>query len=149
MRSIKVVSIAIFALALATAMTAAEENTYIGAAKCKMCHKVSLASWSETAHAKAFDKLKPEEQGNAECLKCHATGGSADMPGVQCESCHGAGSGYKSMKVMKDPEASKAAGLLAPDEATCRGCHEGAPHDQPEFNYEEAKKTGLHEFKTE
>ena len=71
MRSIKVVSIAIFALALATAMTAAEENTYIGAAKCKMCHKVSFASWSETAHAKAFDKLKPETA--PRCRACSAS----------------------------------------------------------------------------
>ena len=147
MRLIKIVSIAIFALALATAM--AGENTYIGAAKCKMCHKVQFASWSESVHAQAFDKLKAEDQGKAECLECHATGDTADLPGVQCESCHGAGSGYKSMKIMKDAEASKAAGLQKPDEALCRGCHEGAPHDQAEFNYEEAKKTGLHEFKAE
>lgn len=145
MRSIKIVSIAIFALALATAM--AGETTYIGAAKCKMCHKVQFASWSETGHAKALDKLKAEDQGKAECLKCHATGDSADLPGVQCESCHGAGSGYKSMKIMKDAEASKAAGLLMPDEAFCRSCHEGAPHDQAEFNYAEAVKTGVHEKK--
>jgi nitrate/TMAO reductase-like tetraheme cytochrome c subunit len=148
-RSIKVVSIAVFALALATTMVAAEEYTYIGAAKCKMCHKVSFASWSETPHAMALDKLEEADKGKAECLKCHATGGSADMPGVQCEACHGPGSGYKSMKVMKDPEASRAAGLIEPDEAVCRSCHEGAPHDQPEFNYEEAKKTGLHEFEAD
>jgi len=127
----------------------AGDAEFIGADKCKMCHKVQHASWAETAHAKAFDRLKPEEQGKAECLKCHATGDSAEMPGVQCEACHGAGSGYKSMKVMKDPEAAKAAGLLKPGEAECRACHEGAPHDQKAFDYATAKGTGLHEFKSE
>ena len=144
-RTVRILMIAVFALGLVTAM--AGDNTYIGASKCKMCHKVQFASWSETAHAKAFDQLKPEEQSKAECLKCHATGDSADLPGVQCESCHGPGSGYKSMKIMKDPEASAAAGLKTPDEAFCVGCHEGAPHDQAEFVYSEAVKTGLHEFK--
>jgi len=137
------------ACVLVLASSMAGDNNFIGASKCKMCHKVQYASWAETPHAKAFDQLKPEEQSKAECLKCHATGESAEMPGVQCEACHGAGSGYKSMKVMKDAEASKAAGLLAPDEAFCRSCHEGATHDQKPFDYAEAVKTGLHEFKAE
>jgi hypothetical protein len=135
--------------ALALTVTLAGDYEYIGAKKCKLCHKVQYTSWEETAHAKAFERLKPEEQGKEECLKCHATGNSADMPGVQCESCHGPGSGYKSKKTMEDRDAAVAAGLLVPNEETCRACHEGAPHDQPEFNYEEAKKTGLHAFEAE
>ena len=95
----------------------------------------------------AFDQLKGDEQSNPECLKCHATGASAEMPGVQCEACHGPGSDYKSMKVMKDRDASVAAGLVLPDEATCRGCHEGAPHEQAAFDYAEAVKKGVHEHK--
>ena len=145
MRARKLIVLAIAAIALSVMTVSAGE--YITAAKCKMCHKVQFASWSEPPHAKAFDKLKPEEQSKAECLKCHATGDSADLPGVQCESCHGPGSGYKSMKIMKDQEAAIAAGLVLPDEALCKSCHEGAPHEVPPFNYEEAKKTGLHEFK--
>ena len=123
---------------------------YIGSAKCKMCHKTEYVSWEATAHAKAFEKLKADEQSNAECLKCHATGASADMPGVGCESCHGPGSDYKSMKTMKDREASIAAGLILPNEETCLGCHAGeAPHDLPAFDYATASKTGLHERKAE
>ena len=122
---------------------------YIGSAKCKMCHKTQYASWEATAHPKAFERLKGDEQANAECLKCHATGASADMPGVGCESCHGPGSDYKSMKTMKDREASIAAGLIVPDESTCLGCHTGAPHDQKPFDYAAASKTGLHERKAE
>jgi len=125
----------------------AEDATYIGAAKCKMCHKLQFTSWEETAHAKAFDVLKDDEKSKAECLGCHATGKSAEMPGVQCEACHGAGSGYKAMKVMKDRDAALAAGLVMPDEATCRGCHEGAPHDQPAFDYKAALAKGIHEHK--
>ena len=102
------------------------------------------------AHAKAFDRLEGDETSDAECLKCHATGASADLPGVQCEACHGPGSEYKSMKIMKDREASIAAGLVIPDEALCNSCHAGeAPHDMPAFNYAEAVKTGVHEHKTE
>lgn len=122
---------------------------YIGAAKCKMCHKTEHASWLQTKHAGAFDLLAAEDQAKAECLVCHATGESAELPGVQCESCHGPGSAYKSMKVMKDLDASLAAGLVVPDEASCRGCHEGAPHDQAEFDYETAKPDGIHESKKE
>jgi len=146
-RIMKLLLIAGCAVALGAAIAGDAEFT--GAGKCKMCHKVQNTSWAETGHAKAFDQLKPEEQGKAECLKCHATGESAELPGVQCEACHGAGSGYKSMKVMKDSEASKAAGLLMPGEAECLACHQGAPHDQKAFDYETAKETGLHAFKSE
>ncbi|MDH3784872.1 MAG: hypothetical protein OEV00_06030, partial [Acidobacteriota bacterium] len=55
--------------------------TKIGAAKCKICHKVQYASWAESAHAKR-------------------------TPPLECESCHGLGSEYKGLSVMKDPEKS-------------------------------------------
>jgi nitrate/TMAO reductase-like tetraheme cytochrome c subunit len=133
---------------LATALVAAQAADYIGASKCKMCHKVQYTSWESLSHAKAFDRLTGDEQSNPDCLKCHATGGSADMPGVQCEACHGPGSDYKSMKVMKDRDASVAAGLIVPNEDTCKGCHVGAPHDQKPFDYATAKEKGVHEHKT-
>lgn len=125
------------------------EPEYIGAGKCKFCHKVEHASWSETGHAKAFEALKPEEQGKAECLACHATGSSADHPGVQCEACHGAGSEYKGMKTMKDRELAISKGLIAEPggKELCLRCHGEAPHEQPEFDYEKYKLTGLHEKK--
>ena len=134
-----------FMAVAALSLVAAAEN--IGVDKCKMCHKTEYTSWQASSHAKAFELLPAEEQGNAECLKCHALGGNAEMPGVQCESCHGPGSEYKSMKVMKDHEASLAAGLVVPDEATCKSCHEGAPHDQKAFDYAAMKDAGAHEVK--
>jgi len=132
---------------LVAVQVAVAEPAYIGAAKCKMCHKVEYASWEQLAHFKAFEQLGAEDQGKAECLKCHATGNTADMPGVQCEACHGPGGDYKGLKVMKDREASVAAGLLLPDQKTCEGCHTGAPHDQAAFDYDSAKAAGIHEFK--
>lgn len=72
--------------------------TRIGAAKCGVCHKPQYASWSETAHAKR-------------------------KPPLDCESCHGAGSEYKSLSVMKDTEKAKAAGLVLPNATFCATCH--------------------------
>ena len=145
MRATKVLMVALTLLGLTWAAAFAAD--YIGADKCKMCHKVQYESWAGLPHAKAFERLKPEEQTNAECLECHATGGKAELPGVQCESCHGPGSEYKSMKIMKDREAAAAAGLLLPDESTCRSCHEGAPHDQKAFDFASMKEQGIHAHK--
>ncbi len=128
------------------------EHKFIGVQKCGMCHKSEkkgnqLGQWEASKHAKAFETLAspealkiakekgldvPPQKADA-CLKCHVTGHGMKAElfeasfkpeqGVQCETCHGAGSGYKSLKVMKDREASMAAGLIIPDESTCRRCH--------------------------
>lgn len=74
--------------------------TRVGADKCKLCHKVQHASWAASAHAKR-------------------------TPPLDCESCHGAGSEYKALAVMKDPAKAKAAGLIEPDAAFCARCHKG------------------------
>ncbi|UCF66610.1 MAG: hypothetical protein JSV80_12570 [Acidobacteriota bacterium] len=72
--------------------------TRIGSEKCGMCHKVQLKSWAETAHAKLAHPL-------------------------ECESCHGPGSEYKKMSIMKDPELAKQAGLIMPGKEFCVVCH--------------------------
>jgi hypothetical protein len=73
----------------------------VGPDKCgKMCHKVEYDSWSKSKHATAADKK------------------------ADCETCHGAGSDYMKLAVMKDPAKAKAAGLIAkPDKASCAKCH--------------------------
>jgi hypothetical protein len=93
---------AAFALALQAAPAAAE-HAAVGAAKCKMCHKIEFDSWSKTKHATA-------------------------EPKAECETCHGNGGDYWKMSVMKNPEQAKAAGLLAkPDKAGCTAkCHKPA-----------------------
>jgi len=102
------------------------KHEYIGAKKCKICHKDEYTSWLETAHAKAWESLKPEEQANPECAGCHSTGVSSKdelLTGVQCEVCHGPGSDYKKKSVMEDREKAMAAGLIIPDSTLCVSCH--------------------------
>jgi hypothetical protein len=47
---------------------------------------------------------------------------------VQCEVCHGPGSDYKALSVMKDVEKAKAAGLIIPTQDACNTCHDGKDH---------------------
>jgi hypothetical protein len=130
----------------------AEDATYIGTKMCGMCHKgekkgSQLEIWQASAHANAYATLgtdaakeaaaKAGIEGNPQesdqCLVCHVTAFGVDAAalgtkfvkeeGVQCEACHGPGSMYKSKKVMEDREAAIKAGLLIPDETTCKTCH--------------------------
>jgi len=142
-----------FAVGILFTVSAADHE-FVGVAKCKMCHKVQSTSWLASKHAKAGDLLKPEEQKNPKCTECHMTGKAAEHPGVQCEACHGAGKDYMTMKVMKDPAASAAAGLTAKiTKDTCIKCHAAkSPSGNPNpsfksFNYEDAVKKGIHEHK--
>jgi hypothetical protein len=90
----------IFSIFTLVVFSLAAEPTAIGAEKCKMCHKIQYDSWQKTKHA-------------------------AQTPAVDCEACHGKGSDYAKMSVMKDPAAAKAAGLTAkPEKAFCTAkCH--------------------------
>jgi hypothetical protein len=72
----------------------------VGADKCRVCHKVQHASWVASGHAKR-------------------------TPPLDCEGCHGPGSEYKAMNVMKDPKKARAAGLVDPGAAYCGKCHKG------------------------
>jgi cytochrome c peroxidase len=117
----------------------AQDFGYIGVDKCSMCHKSEkqgeqLKIWKASKHANAFKTLQSDKakeiaskMGIAdaskakECLVCHASGYNVDAKlldakfsvedGVQCETCHGPGSEYKSMKVMKSREESVKNGL--------------------------------------
>jgi RecJ-like exonuclease len=144
MRETRPRAVLLVLLALPCAVAVAVAADYVGAEKCKICHRTEYASWQGLPHAKTFDRLEGEERADPECLACHATGGRADLPGVQCEACHGAGSEYKSMRIMQDREAALAAGLIRPDEKVCRTCHETTPHDLPPFDYANIEGKGLH-----
>ena len=136
--------------AMATEPAAAHE--FIGADGCKLCHKAEekgnqYGKWQGSAHAKAYETLATDAakkitaakglgdnpQAVAECLSCHVTGHGAKpellgkkyavAEGVSCESCHGAGGDYKKKATMESRELSIAAGMVVPDEKTCRTCH--------------------------
>jgi hypothetical protein len=128
----------------------------VGTATCKMCHSgpthgAIYETWEKTKHAKAFANLPADQKTDEKCFVCHTTnygkpGGydpkspnAAKLEGVGCESCHGGGKDYKASSVMKDPAKAKAAGLIMPDAATCKGCHEGATpeghKELPKFDF--------------
>jgi excinuclease UvrABC ATPase subunit len=151
---------------LAVNVSNAQQFKYIGAAKCKMCHnKKDKGSqydiWKSKPHAKAFESLASAEakkysdnpQKDPKCLKCHSTYHSADKrlmmsikedEGVSCESCHGPGSVYKSMSIMKSKEKSLAKGMIEPTEAMCKTCHNKESPTYRPFNYAEALKKIAH-----
>lgn len=167
-RLVKIITAGMFVLALmlsgvlvmAADEVAAKTPTYIGSDKCKMCHKGEKKGnvweiWLESAHAKAMASLNAEkgEDKDPKCLKCHSTGfgtggfgaeamaelaGAEQLGGVGCESCHGPGSEYKSMTVMKDRDAAVKAGLVIPTEATCKTCHNEESPTFKGFNFAEA-----------
>lgn len=150
--------IACFLLFLGGTYMNAQDYEYIGAAKCKMCHnKPSTGAqykiWSESKHAHAMESLKGDEKNDPKCLKCHSTAAAADQDlvatikveeGVSCESCHGPGSKYKSMSIMKDKDKAIANGLIIPDAKTCTKCHNEESPNFKGFNFDEYFKKIAH-----
>jgi hypothetical protein len=136
-------------LLVAAVPAQAQTKEYIGAAKCKMCHNKppqgeQYNKWASSAHAKAMASLKGDEAKNPKCLKCHSTAFGLTLSdtqtitvaeGVSCESCHGAGSAYKSPAVMKDRAKSIAAGMIIPDEKLCKKCHNAESPTFKGFDY--------------
>ncbi len=150
------------------ALPSVAQHKYVGVTMCSVCHKTEKQGkqfdiWKSTAHAGAFKTLqspKADEIAKAkgltvkaseapECLECHATGYKADKSltaalkiedGIQCESCHGPGSDYKSIPVMKDTAKAKAAGLILAkgDPKLCTQCHNSKSPSYKEFKYQEA-----------
>lgn len=135
-------------------LNAQDVHTYVGVKSCSPCHKTEkqgkqLEIWQNSKHSKAIQTLQTDESNaiakelghttpaveTEACLKCHATGYNLDASmlgakfemsdGVQCETCHGPGSDYKSSKIMKDREASIKNGMVVHEnlEDFCTPCH--------------------------
>jgi len=132
---------------------AEEAAKFVGDKKCKPCHAAIFKVWEETPHAKAFMSMVDSVGIDENCLACHTvgygkTGGFVDttttahLKDVQCESCHGPGSKYMKLPIMKDREKALANGMILPDEALCKGCH--TEKESPEFEMEAALKAGTH-----
>jgi 2',3'-cyclic-nucleotide 2'-phosphodiesterase (5'-nucleotidase family) len=110
------------------------QERYLGEATCARCHSSSVAELANNPHAHAFATL--EKMGKAEdksCLPCHVTGYEAPggfgavgttavMKNVQCESCHGMGTGH-----------DWTGATAGPAESTCLQCH--VPEWSPKWNY--------------
>ena len=102
---------------------------YLGMSRCISCHPSEYAQWRTTAHARAWRTLVDQHKSSTPaCVSCHVTGfgepggfrvaddirgDAARLGDVQCEACHGMGSGHEDWigtgrKVL---------------ESTCRACH--------------------------
>lgn len=143
-------------------------NSFIGVDACGTCHKTEkqgkqLDIWKNSKHSQAFKTLQTKEADKIAadlghttaaaktdaCLKCHVSGNDVDKSllgekfkmedGVQCETCHGPGSNYKSLKVMKSKEEAIANGLMVHEkvEDFCTSCHNAESPTYVEFKYEE------------
>ena len=139
-------------LAMVVAFTPghADAAKYVGSKKCKMCHKKAYKAWKKSKHAHAFEVMEKEGvTGKPECVKCHTTGYSGSgavgkkQQNVQCERCHGAGSGYFKVMMKRKSyttEKAKAAGLILPDmkgKFCTDNCHNSESPSFKEFNFDE------------
>jgi hypothetical protein len=107
--------------------------SYVGAERCGGCHPAAYDVWQKSAHARAHLSLPPQRRGDPKCTGCHSPDPGAAAPGVQCESCHGAGRDYSFDFAMKDPRLARLLGLTEPGERRCRVCH--VADGLPRFDY--------------
>jgi hypothetical protein len=157
------VILAVLALGVSAASLMAQAPTYVGAAKCKICHNTEKQGqqypiWEKSNHSKSFAALSsPGAAANAtalgvkdpatdaKCLKCHAPlAGDQKAEGVSCEVCHGPGSAYKSLNVMKVKDDAVKAGLVLyanadAVKAKCLTCHQDAHGKSFDFAAQWAK----------
>jgi len=146
-------ALAAFAALVLAAALPGQDFTYVGAQKCAMCHKSEAQGrqftiWESSPHAKSYQALtspkaaeaaksmnvsKPAE--DPQCLKCHAPlfekAPDLKAEGVTCEVCHGPGSGYRKLNIMKDRDLAVKNGLILyanqdAIKAQCLKCHENA-----------------------
>ncbi|MGB6854251.1 MAG: multiheme c-type cytochrome, partial [Thermoanaerobaculia bacterium] len=135
-----------------TAVGQEKEPVYVGVRVCSECHQGAesghqFSLWRLSKHAKAHATLSlpvseeiarrsgiPEAPLEARvCLGCHTTGADAEEwrrdetflieDGVQCETCHGPGSEYIDVEVMRNRELAMERGLVMPERQSCMVCH--------------------------
>ena len=137
-RHVLVVSFVVAALVVVATHAGAVTAEPVGAKSCAACHPSAYARWRRGPHALAMERLSPAERQDARCTTCHAPEKAAGLDGVQCETCHGAGRYYAPEYVMRDHELSRLVGLVDPNAATCRRCHDDSSPSLEPFDY--AKK---------
>jgi excinuclease UvrABC ATPase subunit len=143
---------------------------YVGIKSCAAtCHKGDSKGrqyeiWQDSKHSQAFINLQtPEADQIAKdkgfntpaaetplCIKCHVLGKDIDpeelsdtfdkTQGVQCEACHGPGSEYKKISIMKDKQQAIANGLILHDDGAefCKTCHNSDSPTFKSFDYNES-----------
>jgi hypothetical protein len=172
MKNIRLIIVCLAVVMISIAPVIGQEKTankYVGVKICGPCHKPEkvgnqVGIWEKSKHAGAFKVLttpkaaevakakglKTPASESPECLQCHTVVAEAAMTektfdakdGVQCEACHGPGSAYKTMSVMKDKAKAVSAGLVtfkddAAIEAKCKTCHNEKSPTFKEFKFDE------------
>ncbi len=151
-------------------VNAQTSHKYVGVQRCKMCHSNEnrgnqFKIWIHSNHSKAFETLKTQKANrlakkmgikkNAskanECLKCHVTAFGVKKElitkifnkenGIQCETCHGAGSDYSLITVMTNKNKAVAAGLhiygsKEKIKTLCQTCHNKQSPNFKKFDFE-------------
>lgn len=150
---IKLASLTVAAFCLLFMPLLSQEFTYVGATKCQICHKTESQGqqypiWQKSKHAASFQALSSPEgtaiaqaagvqnaPESANCLRCHAPlfdkAPEVKGEGVTCEVCHGPGSEYRKLSIMKDRTAAVKNGLLVYQSPgairqQCLACHANA-----------------------
>jgi hypothetical protein len=158
-----------FLILTASSTKTAGDYKYVGVDKCAgMCHKgdakgKQLEIWQDSKHSQAFKNLQTPEADKIaqdkgfttpaaetpQCIKCHVLGKDIDATqledtfdktqGVQCETCHGPGSEYKKITIMKDKSLAEQNGLIihTDKDAFCKTCHNSDSPTFKEFNLDE------------
>ncbi|MGE5457814.1 MAG: multiheme c-type cytochrome [Methanococcaceae archaeon] len=155
-------------MAVAFMSTAANaEAKFIGVKMCGACHKGDknknvYEKWEKSGHAKAFKTLQTDQakkiatkmgiadaSASDKCLVCHVTNSAKKDEGVSCESCHGAGSDYKSKDVMSNREMAVKKGLVLGhnDSKLCEKCHNPKSPTYKKFEYAKAWASVKHPIK--
>lgn len=114
------------------------EIEYVGSKKCRLCHTDIYNSWLKSPHASASGQLTEMRLHDTECAECHTTGHARDrdlLENVGCEACHGPGSEYRKMRVMKDEQRAHELGLRVQSEMVCIRCHNDRCQHFDGFDY--------------
>jgi hypothetical protein len=144
---------AVLAFALLAVFTAGQKTAYIGSEKCQVCHRAESRGkqyqlWESTKHSKSYAALTSSQAAQAaqalgidkpetspKCQGCHAPlfdkAPDRKAESVSCEFCHGPGSEYAKLTVMKDKAAAvqnglKLYGSMDAIKTFCLTCHENA-----------------------
>jgi hypothetical protein len=128
--------------ALLFSTAAAATSELVGPESCRSCHQAAYEAWSKSAHARAHQSLTAEQRKQPLCLACHSRdeqrSGQAQVAGVSCETCHGAGRSYQAAVVMRDKELARMLGLQDVTAQSCLACHNGDSPSLKAFDANEA-----------
>lgn len=119
-------------------LTGKLREKYLGIETCARCHDRTVSDFMVSPHFRTFARMTESgNERNERCLACHTTGygrfsgydpesdekGGINLRGVQCEACHGPGTGHTRDGRYKEKARTR-----------CRECHDA--RKSPHFNFQ-------------